>query len=144
MEVWSGWNASTRLAYVLLFWIWLALVMEKENISESGPDIIKGAIIPDDVLINKIYVIRDHKVMLDSDLAKLYGVETRILNQAVNRNLDRFPEDFMFQLGKEEWANLKSQFVISSWGGRRKAPFTFTEQGVAMFKELVSELKTRI
>ena len=65
--------------------------------------------------------------MLDSDLADLYGVETRVLNQAVSRNLDRFPEDFMFQLSKDEWANLKSQFVISSWGGRRKEPFVFTE-----------------
>ncbi len=112
--------------------------MEKENISESSPDIIKGTIIPDDVLINKIYVIRDHKVMLDSDLAKLYGVETRILNQAVNRNLDRFPEDFMFQLGKEEWANLKSQFVISSWGGRRKEPLAFTEHGVLMLSSILN------
>ena len=70
--------------------------------------------------------------MLDSDLAKLYEVETRVLNQAVKRNMERFPDDFMFQLTKEETENLRSQFVISSWGGTRKLPYAFTEQGVAM------------
>lgn len=81
-----------------------------------------------------IYEIRGHKVMLDSDLARLYEVETRILNQAVKRNIERFPEDFMFQLTEEEWKlfNLKSQFATSSWGGIRKLPYVFTEQGVAM------------
>lgn len=69
-------------------------------------------VISDDTVINKIYEIRGLKVMLDSDLAELYGVETRVLNQAVQRNLDRFPKDFMFQLSDEEWAILKSQFVI--------------------------------
>ncbi|PRD57488.1 hypothetical protein C5749_07485 [Sphingobacterium gobiense] len=82
---------------------------------------------PDEVVMNKIYLVRDQKVMFDSDLVELYSVETRVLNQAVNRNSDRFPEDFMFQLTKEEWSNSKSQFVISSWGGRRKEPFVFTE-----------------
>lgn len=94
--------------------------------------------IADDVLVNKIYMFRDQKVMLDSDLAELYGVETRALNQAVNRNLDRFPEDFMFQLTKNEWVNLKSQFVISSWGGRRREPLVFTEHGVLMLSSVLS------
>ena len=81
-----------------------------------------------------IYEIRGHKVMLDSDLARLYEVETKRLNEAVKRNIERFPEDFMFQLTEEEWKlfNLKSQFATSSWGGIRKLPYVFTEQGVAM------------
>lgn len=79
---------------------------------------------------DKIYFIRGLSVMLDSDLAELYDVETHVLNQAVSRNSDRFPGDFMFQLTKDEWANLKSQFVMSSWGGRRREPFVFTEHGV--------------
>lgn len=70
--------------------------------------------------------------MLDFDLAELYCVETRILNQSVKRNITRFPADFMFQLTKTEWDNLISQFVISSWGGTRKLPYAFTEQGLAM------------
>lgn len=72
---------------------------------------------------NKIYEIRGQKVMLDKDLAELYGVATCVLNQAVKRNLDRFPKDFMFSLTKEEWDILKSQFVTSSWGGIRKLPY---------------------
>jgi len=79
-------------------------------------------IIADDVVVNKIYEIRNQKVMLDSDLAELYGVETKRLNEQVSRNIDRFPEDFMFQLTEIEWKNLKSQFATSSWGGRRKLP----------------------
>ena len=75
--------------------------------------------------------------MLDSDLAMLYGVETRALNQAVKRNIERFPQDFMFQLTKEEFGNLKSQIVTSSWGGVRKLPYAFTEQGVAMLSSVL-------
>ena len=86
---------------------------------------------------NLIYEIRGQKVMLDSDLAKLYQVETKALNQAVKRNLKRFPPDFMFQLDSKEFANLKSQFVTSSWGGTRKLPYAFTEQGVAMLSGLL-------
>lgn len=85
-----------------------------------------------------IYVIREQKVMIDSELAEMYGVETKVLNQAVKRNLDRFPEDFMFQLSTEEWEILKSQFVTSSWGGRRTPPFMFTEQGVAMLSSVLN------
>lgn len=86
---------------------------------------------------NLIYEIRGHRVMLDSDLASLYEVETRILNQAVKRNIDRFPQDFMFQLTKEEFYNLISQNVISKWGGVRKLPYAFTEQGVAMLSGIL-------
>ena len=93
---------------------------------------------------NLIYEIRGQKVMLDSDLAKLYQVETRALNQAVQRNLERFPSDFMFRLDTKEFNNLKSQIVTSNWGGRRKLPLAFTEQGVAMLSGLLhSEIAIR-
>jgi hypothetical protein len=86
---------------------------------------------------NLIHEIRGKKVMLDFDLARLYQVETKALNQAVKRNLKRFPPDFMFQLDSKEFADLKSQIVTSSWGGTRKLPFAFTEQGVAMLSGLL-------
>ena len=98
-------------------------------------------VIPDEIIINKIYVIRDKKVMLDTYLSELYGVETRIMNQQVKRNIDRFPEDFMFQLTEEEFENLKSQFVISSWGGRRSLPNVFTEHGVLMLSSILNSKK---
>ena len=82
-------------------------------------------------------MINDVKVMLDGDLAELYQVETKVLNQAVKRNSERFPEDFMFQLTDEQWKNLKSQNVTSSWGGRRTLPYVFTEQGVAMLSSVL-------
>lgn len=90
--------------------------------------------IPDEVVLNKIYMIRDQKVMLDSDLAELYGIETGRLNEQVKRNFYRFPDDFMFQLSNEEWEALISQFAISNKGrgGRRKLPYAFTEHGVLM------------
>ena len=93
--------------------------------------------VPDEIVMNKIYFIREYKVMLDSDLAELYEVETRVLNQAVSRNEYRFPDDFMFQLTQKEWENLKSQIVISSWGGRRKLPYVFTEHGVLMLSSVL-------
>jgi hypothetical protein len=83
-------------------------------------------VIADELVISKIHTIRDQKVMLDSDLAELYQVPTRVLNQAVRRNPRRFLEDFMFKLTTEEWEILKSQNVTSSWGGRRKLPLVFT------------------
>ena len=89
-------------------------------------------LIPVERIHNKIYIIRGNKVMLDSDLAEFYRVETFNLNKAVTRNRERFPEDFMFQLSNQEFRDLKFQFGISSWGGRRTAPYAFTEQGVAM------------
>ena len=88
----------------------------------------------------RIYLIRGHKVMIDVDLAKLYGVPTHRLNERVKRNRKRFPEDFMFQLTKEETENLRSQFAISSsgYGGRRSLPYVFTEQGVAMLSSVLN------
>ena len=79
-----------------------------------------------------IYVIRNTRVILDADLASFYGVTTKALNQAVKRNADRFPTDFAFQLTDAEFANLRSQIVTSSWGGRRHLPFAFTEYGTVM------------
>jgi len=85
-----------------------------------------------EVIATKILLIRGKRVMLDRDLAKLYEVDTSQLTRQVRRNIDRFPEDFMFQLTKEEFENLICQFGTSSWGGTRKLPYAFTEQGVAM------------
>ena len=91
-------------------------------------------LIPDERIINKIYLIRDQKVMLDRDLAELYGVETKVLKQAVKRNFERFPKDFMFEMTKEEFQNWRSHFVTSNSErmGLRYAPFCFSEQGVTM------------
>ena len=88
-------------------------------------------------IANKIKVIRNQKVILDSDLAELYGVETKALKQQVRRNIERFPEDFMFELTREEFDNLRSQIVTSSWGGTRYMPMAFTEQGVAMLSGVI-------
>ena len=90
------------------------------------------SLIPIERIAAQIYLLRGQKVMLDFDLADLYGVPTKALNQAVTRNSERFPEDFMFQLSKEEFEYLKSQIVTSSWGGRRYPPRAFTQEGVAM------------
>ena len=92
---------------------------------------------------NMIYEIRGQKVMLDSDLAALYEVETFNLNKAVKRNIERFPDDFMFQLTKSEWENLTFQIGISSFqhGGRRSMPYAFTEQGVAMLASVLNSPK---
>ncbi len=87
---------------------------------------------------SKISYLRRHTVMLDNDLAALYGVETRVLKQAVRRNISRFPEDFMFELSGDEFENLRSHFVISSWGGTRYLPMAFTEQGVAMLSSVLN------
>ena len=90
-----------------------------------------------DAIRSKIFTIRGVQVMLDRDLSGLYGVSTGALNQAVKRNKNRFPERFMFQLNKEETENLKSQSVISSWGGSRSCPYAFTEQGIAMLSSVL-------
>ena len=90
------------------------------------------------VIQSKIYEIRGCKVMLDFDLALLYQVETKVLNQTVKRNIKRFPSDFMFQLTKQEVEILRSQFVTSSWGGSRYLPYAFTEQGIAMLSGLLN------
>jgi hypothetical protein len=95
-------------------------------------------VIPEEVIMSKIYLIRGQKVMLDSDLAELYDVETKQLKRAVRRNINRFPEDFMFELSDNEFSNLRSQFGTSNWGGIRYAPMVFTEQGVAMLSSVLS------
>ncbi|MES2559827.1 MAG: ORF6N domain-containing protein [Bacteroidota bacterium] len=101
--------------------------------------------ITDEKVISKIYHIRSKRIMLDSDLAQLYNVETKVLNQAVKRNMLRFPEDFMFTLTETEWEILRSQFVTSKSpapsdmrGGRRTLPFAFTEQGIAMLSSILN------
>jgi len=98
-------------------------------------------IIPQENIQSKILEIRGKKVMLDRDLACLYEVETKALNQGVRRNLLRFPEDFMFQLTEHEWSILRSQIVTSSWGGLRYSPYAFTEQGVAMLSSVLRSPK---
>lgn len=95
------------------------------------------ALVPVESIAQSILLLRGQKVLLDADLAELYGVETKVLLQAVKRNRERFPEDFMFQLTADEFVNLRSQFVTSSWGGRRYAPYVFTEQGVAMLSSVL-------
>ena len=90
------------------------------------------------VIERKIMMIRGHKVMLDKDLAELYGVKTKMLNRAVKRNIRRFPKDFMFRLTKQETNNLRFHFGTSSWGGRRYLPYAFTEQGVAMLSSVLN------
>ncbi|QOI98225.1 MAG: ORF6N domain-containing protein [Flammeovirgaceae bacterium] len=96
-------------------------------------------VIPEDRIIARIFFLRKERVMLDFHLAELYQVETKVLKQAVRRNIERFPDDFMFELTKEEWSNLRSQFVTSSsgWGGTRYTPFAFTEQGIAMLSSIL-------
>ncbi|WP_298221908.1 ORF6N domain-containing protein [Flavobacterium sp.] len=91
---------------------------------------MQEVIIPNEVISDKIYFIRNQKVMLDRDLALLYGVETRAINQQVKRNINRFPENFMFQLDEKEYEILTSQIVTSSWGGSRRLPYAFTEHGI--------------
>lgn len=98
------------------------------------------SILPEEVVLNKIYVFRGHKVMLDSDLAELYGIETKVLKQAVRRNISRFPDDFMFELLENEFEFLRSQIVTTKAdkrGGSRYLPMMFTEQGVAMLSSVL-------
>jgi phage regulator Rha-like protein len=97
------------------------------------------SLLPLELIEKRIYLIRNQKVMMDTHLAELYGVETKILNKAVSRNLERFPDDFMFQISKEEWNSLKFQFGTSKKGrgGRRYLPYAFTEQGVAMLSSVL-------
>lgn len=100
---------------------------------ENMPDLI-----PIERIESKILVIRDQRILLDSDLAELYGVENKYLIRAVKRNIKRFPADFMFQLDNKEFTILKCQFGTSSWGGRRTPPYAFTEQGVAMLSGVLN------
>ena len=103
----------------------------------------QSLIISEENISNKIYFIRNQKVMLDRDLAELYGIETRVLKQAVRRNISRFPEDFMFELSKEEFANWRSQIVTSNSEkmGLRYAPMAFTEHGVLMISSVLNSDK---
>ena len=108
----------------------------------------KKEIVNQEIAEQKIFMIRGHKVMLSTHLAELYGVVVKVLIQAVKRNIERFPKDFMFQLTADEFRNLKSQIVTSSWGGVRRAnPYAFTEQGVAMLSSVLrskSAIQTNI
>lgn len=100
--------------------------------------------IPDEIVMNKIYLIRGQKVMIDRDLAKLYGVETKQLKRQVNRNIERFPKDFMFEMNKEEFENWRSQFGTSNLSdkmGLRYAPYVFTEHGVLMLSSVLNSPK---
>lgn len=99
----------------------------------------KTALVPLERIAHSIILVRGHKVLLDTDLATLYGVATKVLLQAVKRNLERFPEDFMLRLTDGEWTSLRSQIVTSNAerGGRRYAPYAFTEQGVAMLSSVL-------
>lgn len=95
------------------------------------------ALVPVERIEASIYLLRGERVILDQDIARLYGVETKALVRAMKRNLDRFPEDFMFQLTEEETSDLRYQIGTSSWGGRRYRPYAFTEQGVAMLSSVL-------
>lgn len=116
------------------------MAKEKDKINDS---LVKESVancdqLPEAINIQPmIRVVRGRQVMLDSDLSTLYGVETRRLNEQVKRNIERFPDDFMFQLRKDEFENLMSQNAISSWGGTRKMPYAFTEQGIAMLSSVL-------
>ena len=97
--------------------------------------------IPDEIVMGKIYLIRGKKVLLDKDLAELYGVETKQLKRAVRRNMTRFPEDFMFELNQNEFKDLRSQSGTSSWGGDRYLPMAFTEYGVLMLASVLNSAR---
>ena len=101
---------------------------------------VKGSSVSlaEEVILNKIFVLRGKKIMFDHDLAELYQVETKQLKRAVKRNIQRFPDDFMFELSDDEFSDLRSQFGTSSWGGARYAPMAFTEQGVAMLSSVLN------
>lgn len=96
------------------------------------------ALVAEQKILNRIYFLRGQKIMLDEDLAEMYKVETRRLNEQVKRNAGRFPKDFMFTITAKEYENLKSQNATSSWGGRRSLPNAFTEQGVAMLSSILN------
>jgi hypothetical protein len=100
-------------------------------------DVSRIVAIPEELVMQKIFIIRGKKVMLDSDLAALYGVQTKVLKQQVRRNMERFPPDFMFELDVEEFENLRAHFTTSSRGGTRYLPLAFTEQGVAMLSSVL-------
>ena len=99
--------------------------------------------LPDELIMSKIFIIREQKVMLDRDLAELYEVETKALKQAVKRNIEIFPEHFMFELTEVEFRNLRSQIVTSSWGGQRYLPYVFTEHGVLQLANVLRSKRAK-
>ncbi|MFC0780606.1 ORF6N domain-containing protein [Flavobacterium sp. HJSW_4] len=101
------------------------------------------SLLSEDTISDKIYFIRGQKVMLDRDLALLYGIETKVFKQSVKRNISRFPEDFMFELSQTEFNNLRSQIVTSSWGGTRILPLVFTEHGILMLSSVLKSDSSR-
>ena len=137
-------SASKRTSYrAYCISVHIAAILFRETMTRRKPLRVpifpsKQALVPVERIERAILQIRDKKVILDADLASLYGVETRVLIQAVKRNLERFPEDFMFQLTQDEFVHLRSQIVTSrEWGGRRYPPYAFTEQGVAMLSSVL-------
>lgn len=110
-------------------------------IAGRGVEKDHNTVVPTEMIENKIFLVRGQKVMFDKDLADLYCILTRNLNKAVNRNIDRFPEDFMFSLTKEEKENLKFHFGTSSWGGTRKQPRAFTEHGILMLSSVLNSAR---
>jgi len=114
--------------------LFLSIITKKTKMADTPK-------VPDEVIMQKIYQIRDQKVMLDRDLADLYEVETKQLKRQVRRNPERFPEDFMFELSKEEFDDLKDELNPSQWGGTRYPPMAFTEQGVSMLSSVLNSDK---
>src|SRR5437868_4083383 len=130
--VWFWWGCGRRKWRASTEYWKLCEKMPRDD-NERARQVTKNALVLADRITSAILLLRGEKVMLDADLASLYGVETKALVRAVKRNLTRFPEDFMFQLTKEEFNNLRYQFGTSrSWGGRRFPPYAFTERGVTM------------
>lgn len=135
--MWSEWMGDVGMASQAANYRSVSVYREDEHIAHETMN-ASSVSVPSERILQAIHLIRGQKVMLDADLAKLYGVETKVLNQAVRRNIDRFPEDFAFRLSDEEFADLRSQIVTSSqWGGRRYPPYAFTEQGVAMLSSVL-------
>lgn len=119
-----------------LYAVYYSSASEQTSMNKSS------LLLPAERIEKRIFYLRGIKVMLSPDLAQLYGVPTKVLNQAVRRNIDRFPEDFMFPLTRAEFDHLKSQFVTSSWGGMRRAlPYAFSEQGIAMLSSVLRSSK---
>lgn len=123
------------------------IVNKTKHIMPKKTDIANKPVVVSSITIQsaqqRIFTVRGQQVMLDRDLAQLYGVETKVLNQAVKRNMGRFPSEFMFQPNYQELANLKSQFVTASWGGDRRTPYLFTEQGYRSFeRQTATKTKT--
>ena len=113
-----------------------ALVFVRITVNMAKKEVVD--LVVEQKILSKIHTVRGDKVILDKDLAVMYGIETKVFNQAVKRHMERFPKDFMFTLTKNEWDNLRSHFVTSSWGGSRYRPKVFTEQGVAMLSSILN------